>query len=92
MDVMKYIPAGASVETLATADRTEVGRTILHALEVEIGRRDRGLKRSPKVNTENLRDDIRHKFGEIDGLEWLGRLIAAARDKVSGKPAKEDEI
>ena len=91
MDVQKYISDGASVNTLATADQTEVGRTILHALGVEIRRRNRMSRKNPRVNTENIRDDIRHKLGEIDGLEWLGRLVTAARDTVSGKPAKEDE-
>ncbi len=91
MDVRKYIPAGATVQSLATMEQTEVGRIVLHALRVESQRRTSALKRSPRVNTEDMREDVRHKLGEIEGLEWLARLRAAAVEMVSGKPAKEDE-
>ena len=91
MDVQKYIPAGSSVHTLATMQQTEVGRIVLHALRVEAERRNRVTRSNPRINTEAVRDDIRHKLGEIEGLEWLERLQKAAMKALSGKPAKQEE-
>lgn len=91
MDATKYVPAGSSVSTLATMEQTEVGRIILHAFTVEVERRTRAMKRSPKVNTEDMREDVRHKLGEIDGLEWLSRLHNAAKEAVSGARPRDKE-
>jgi hypothetical protein len=91
MDVQKYIPAGSSVQTLATMEQTEVGRTVLHAIRVEAERRNRAMRRQPQINTEAVREDIRHKLGEIEGIEWLERLQRAAMEVLSGKQAKEED-
>lgn len=91
MKVTDYLPTGASVQTIATMETTEVGRTILHALRVEKAKRDRFLHRNPKANTENMRDDIRHKLGEIDGLEFIERLRNAAQEVVSGVKSRKNE-
>ena len=91
MDVQKYIPAGSSVHTLATMQQTEVGRIVLHALRTEAERRNRVTRANPRINTEAVRDDIRHKLGEIEGLEWLERLQKAAAESLSGRPAKKEE-
>ena len=92
MDATKYVPAGSAVSTLATMEQTEVGRIILHAFTVEVERRTRAMKRSPKVNIEDVREDMRHKLGEIDGLEWLSRLHKAAKDAASGvRPRNEED-
>lgn len=90
MDARKYIPTGSAVTTLASMEQTEVGRIVLHALRVESERRTKAMKRGPRVNTEDMREDVRHKLGEIEGLEWLERLKAAAVEMVSGQSAKED--
>ena len=91
MDVQRYIPAGSSVHTLATMQQTEVGRTVLHALRVEAERRNRVTRSNPRINTEAVRDDIRHKLGEIEGLEWLEMLQRAATESLGGKSAKKEE-
>ena len=91
MDVKRYIPVGTSVHTLATMQQTEVGRAVLHALRVEAERRNRVMRASPRINVEAVRDDIRHKLGEIEGLEWLEMLQRAAMESLGGKPAKKEE-
>jgi hypothetical protein len=90
VDVQQYIPAGSSVQTLATMQQTEVGRAVLHALRVEAEKRNREMRLNPRINTEAVREDIRHKLGEIKGLEWLERLQRAAMEALSGKQAKEE--
>ena len=94
MDARKYIPAGSSVSTLASLEHTEVGRIIIHALRVESERRSEAIQRRPMVNTEDVREDVRHKLGEIDGLKWLERLHRAAKDAESGggkRPPNEED-
>jgi hypothetical protein len=48
------------------------------------------MRLNPRINTEAVREDIRHKLGEIKGLEWLERLQRAAMEALSGKQAKEE--
>lgn len=79
------------MQSLATMEHTEVGRILLHAVSVEAQKRDRMLKRNPRYEAQNIREDIRYTLGELDGLAFLGKLHAAARKAVGIKDETEED-
>ena len=91
MDLAKYMPNGASALTLATMDATELGKILIYAFDVETRKRTREYQARPRANTEEIRKDIRHKLGEVDGLAFLEELRTAAADHVSGKRSRNTE-
>ena len=80
------------MQTLARMETSEVGRILLFSIERETALRDRALHRRPRYDSENIREDARHKLGEIDGLEFLNKLHRAAQDACGiARPQDDDK-
>jgi len=87
MDIRDYLPPGGDAGTVARMEETGLGRILIHAFEVETVKRDKAYRRSPQINTTDVRQDIRHKLGEIDGLAFLSDLRQAALKASPGATA-----
>jgi hypothetical protein len=88
MKVEAYVKGGFSVATLAKADETDLGRMIIHATAVEQARIRRQYQRTPKVNCEDVTEDIRYKLGQDAAIGFVVGLFEAAK-KSSGGQANE---
>ena len=84
MKVDAYIPAGYSVTTLAKADETDLGRMIAHAVKVEQARIRRAYTKRPKVNCEDVTDDIRYKLGQEAAVGFIVDLFRDAKTQAGG--------
>ena len=79
----KYIPVGRSVSDLARAEDVELGKILRHAFDVRAKERETEYKTTPRIGTEKMKQDIRYKIGEVEGLEFYDWLIREAKKKVS---------
>lgn len=75
---------------LARAPDTAVGRIYKRLIEERVGEVLGELRRRPKVNSTDVHDDVRYKFGLMDGLEYVLKLSEQALEEIS-KPVKERE-
>ena len=83
MSIDKYIPTGRSVTDLARADDVALGQILRHAFEVRAKERETEFKTTPRIGTEKMKQDIRYKIGEVEGLEFYSWLVSEAQKSVS---------
>jgi len=88
MQVKDYVPGGYNAATLAKAHETDLGRIILHAIAFEQARVGREIDRKPRVNTEDVRDDVRYKLGRKAAIVFVRDLFILARKELGDVTAE----
>lgn len=81
----------ASLIELARASETSVGRayrTVIEAKSLELMAR---LRKKPKINPVDAKEDVRYLFGFLDGLDYLIGLEEEALSEISKPQSAEEE-
>jgi hypothetical protein len=70
---------------LANMENLALGRVILRLVEARSDELMREIKTRAKLGTEDVRADVRHKLGEIAGIEHLLARVEEAKE-LAAKP------
>lgn len=84
MSVRQYVGDQTShLVELSRFSETTVGQALSRVMG---SRRDAimaAMLRKPRINTEDLHDDIRYQIGMIDALTWLADVSRQAREDLA---------
>ena len=85
MKVAEYVKPGYSATTLAKADETDLGRMLIYAAAVEQKRIRKAYRKFPKVNCEDVTEDIRYRLGQEAAIGFIATLMQAAKREAGGQ-------
>jgi hypothetical protein len=74
---------------LARMAETGLGQAIERVLRQRAGEEIRGVRSAPRIDAEDIRQDVRYRFGFADGVEWLLKLRDMAAREVRNQPQQE---
>ena len=72
---------------IARASETAVGRAYRRVLEEKMVEVTKAMRKRPKINSTDIKGDVRYHFGVLDTIEFLLDLEQEALKEIS-KPKK----